>query len=115
METGGDDIAEEPTSTGNGDETWDDERRDEVDIVDDEEEEVVKPVNKVKQPGVPKVRKEHINVVFIGHVGRYYVNVTFLVFMLSIFQGVSVVLCVGACYSNSIGPFLDDRLKEKKS
>lgn len=38
---------------------------------DEEDLEVEKPVKRPKLPGQPKVRKEHLNVVFIGHVGMY--------------------------------------------
>lgn len=52
---------------------WDEEEEaiEECDDEDseDEDSEDVEPVKKIKQPlGVPKVRKEHLNVVFIGHV-----------------------------------------------
>lgn len=43
-------------------------------MIEDEDEidpEAIKP-KKIKKPGVPKVRKEHLNVVFIGHVGKLY-------------------------------------------
>ncbi|BFZ03047.1 hypothetical protein BsWGS_06086 [Bradybaena similaris] len=51
----------------NGDiaDDWEDEG-----MIEDEDEidpEAIKP-KKIKKPGVPKVRKEHLNVVFIGHV-----------------------------------------------
>lgn len=48
---------------------WEDEG-----MIEDEDEidpEAIKP-KKIKKPGVPKVRKEHLNVVFIGHVGKLY-------------------------------------------
>ena len=41
------------------------------DIEDEEDLEVEVPKKKAKPPGQPKVRKEHLNVVFIGHVGMY--------------------------------------------
>ena len=36
----------------------------------EEEEEIPKPTSVVAPPGAPK--KEHVNVVFIGHVGKWY-------------------------------------------
>lgn len=36
----------------------------------EEEEEIPKPKSVVAPPGAPK--KEHVNVVFIGHVGKFY-------------------------------------------
>ncbi|CAL1533528.1 unnamed protein product, partial [Lymnaea stagnalis] len=36
--------------------------------VEDDDMDIVKPIKKTKPPGQPKVRKEHLNVVFIGHV-----------------------------------------------
>ena len=40
--------------------------------VDEEDEEVPKPKKKVEH--VQKVRKDHINVVFIGHVGEFILS-----------------------------------------
>ncbi|NXF29178.1 ERF3A factor, partial [Nyctibius bracteatus] len=42
----------------------------------EEEEEIPKPKSVVAPPGAPK--KEHVNVVFIGHVGKLQVNVKYL-------------------------------------
>jgi len=65
---------EESMDTDGGTANWDDnEDQEEVeevnqeDEMEDEEEEAPKPVKKIV-PGQPKVRKEHLNVVFIGHV-----------------------------------------------
>ncbi|GFN81937.1 eukaryotic peptide chain release factor GTP-binding subunit [Plakobranchus ocellatus] len=46
-------------------ENWDENEMDEEDEMEDDQE---VPVKKVKIPGEKKVRKEHLNVVFIGHV-----------------------------------------------
>ncbi|XP_005098149.1 eukaryotic peptide chain release factor GTP-binding subunit ERF3A isoform X1 [Aplysia californica] len=71
METDGIDVS--PVEEGNGDiANWDEGEDEEEDIEDEEEDEddpeAVMPVKKPKVPGQPKVRKEHLNVVFIGHV-----------------------------------------------
>ena len=47
---------------------WGEEEEEEEDDEMEEDQEV--PVKKVKAPGQKKVRKEHLNVVFIGHVGK---------------------------------------------
>lgn len=58
---------------GDGDmANWDEKEDEEENIEDIEEDEddpeAIVPVKKVKPPGQPKIRKEHLNVVFIGHV-----------------------------------------------
>uniref|UniRef100_A0A0B7AFN9 Tr-type G domain-containing protein n=1 Tax=Arion vulgaris TaxID=1028688 RepID=A0A0B7AFN9_9EUPU len=45
---------------------WDDEN--EIENDDENDPDGIKPIKKAKIPGIPKVRKEHLNVVFIGHV-----------------------------------------------
>ncbi|KAK0049171.1 eukaryotic peptide chain release factor GTP-binding subunit ERF3A [Biomphalaria pfeifferi] len=64
-ETGNGDIDDWANDLEEGDKD-DDEMVDEDDDTDDTD--VEKPKKKPKAPGQPKIRKEHLNVVFIGHV-----------------------------------------------
>lgn len=49
---------------------WEEEEEESEDE-DEIDPDAIMPVKKVKKPGQPKVRKEHLNVVFIGHVGEF--------------------------------------------
>ena len=58
-------------------ENWGEDEEDEEENDMEDEQEV--PVKKVKAPGEKKVRKEHLNVVFIGHVGKCH-NILHLIY-----------------------------------
>ncbi|KAH9495584.1 Eukaryotic peptide chain release factor GTP-binding subunit ERF3A [Bulinus truncatus] len=74
METEGKDSLHNVEESGNGDlDNWteniDEEEKEIADDMDeDEDTDIEIPIKKPKAPGQPKIRKEHLNVVFIGHV-----------------------------------------------
>jgi hypothetical protein len=76
----GDDLAEEELEEG-----------------EDGEEAVIKPKKRIAKTEETKSKKEHVNVVFIGHVGQYpKMNIKFL------FMQYAILLCNAICSPNIV-------------